>query len=101
MASLRFPDCGSIPLLPPPPHAPHQTSVLTRAVEGGEETRDIWRGRKAKGEGRKRSEERQGVKGEDAMRREVRAQMIEWLTGMQRGKQGKQEESERRDVRYE
>ena len=32
-ASHRFPDCGSIPSPPPPPHAPRQTSALTRAVE--------------------------------------------------------------------
>lgn len=80
MASHRFPDCGSIPLPPPPPHAPHQTSALTRAVEGGEGSREKQRGREAK---RGVSEERQGVKGEDAMRKDVCAQMIEWLTGIQ------------------
>lgn len=44
MASLRFPDCGSIPSPPPPPHAPHQTSALTRAVERGERKQKRGRG---------------------------------------------------------
>lgn len=40
-------------------------------------------------EGWKQKEERQGVKGEDALRREVPGQMIEWLTGMEVVGQGK------------
>ena len=48
----------------------------------------------------KHGEERQVVKGIDAMRREeVRAQMIEWLRGIEGGKENKRRE--RREVRYE
>lgn len=68
--------------------------MLTRAVEGKEETREKRRVRKAKGEGWKPSEGRQGVKGEGAMRKDVRAEMIEWLTGMEGGSQGEEEREE-------
>lgn len=95
LTAVQFPYC--------PHHHMHRIKhQCWRELWKGERKQETYGGgERQRGEGRKRSEERQGVKGEDAMRREVRAQMIEWLTGMQRGKQGKQEESERRDVRYE
>lgn len=56
MASLQFPDCGSVPSLPPLPRAQRQTSTLKKAVEGGE-------GRRGKSEmdrNKKREREKAG-----------------------------------------
>lgn len=68
MASLQFPDCGSVPSPPPPPRARRQTSALKKAVEGGE-------GRREKSEmhrNKKREKDLTGMRGAERIERLTR-----------------------------